>query len=242
VSSLSFDQLLDLTHGRYGVTDAPCPVCGPERRSAVNQRRKTLRMWCDAPDRITYHCARCGARGWATNDRSGGAVAEPPEAREKIKADIALREAAHAKTQRIKYSALWRRRLAPSHGTPAHAYLRQARGYGGRIPATIGYLPASRDFPPAMISAIGIARETEPGELVIDDDAIRGVHLTSLKSDGSGKAGTERDKITIGRSLGSARAIRATCRQAALSWAAASSAASPWKRAVEVLSGAVVSS
>jgi hypothetical protein len=126
-----------------------------------------------------------------------------PAERQKIKAEVAIREAAHAQTQRIKSSALWRRRLEPAPGTPPHIYLRQPRGYGGKIPATIGYLLASRDYPPAMITAIGIARETEPGKLVIDDDAIRGVHITSLKSDGSGKAGTERDKIMIGKSLGS---------------------------------------
>jgi hypothetical protein len=34
-------------------------------------------------------------------------------------------------------------------------------------------------------------------------DDVRGVHLTRLAPDGSGKAGTECDKIMIGRSLGS---------------------------------------
>jgi hypothetical protein len=125
-----------------------------------------------------------------------------PTEREKIKAEVARREVLHAKTQLIKSVSLWRRRLAPAPGTPVHTYLRQPRGYGGKIPTTIGYLPASYDFPPAMITAIGMARETEPGELVIDDDAIRGVHITSLKPDGSGKAGTDRDKIMVGKSLG----------------------------------------
>ena len=52
-----------------------------------------------------------------------------------------------------------------------------------------------------MISAFGIARETEPGRLVIDDPAVTGIHLTKLKPDGSGKAGIEGepDKVTIGR-------------------------------------------
>jgi len=54
-----------------------------------------------------------------------------------------------------------------------------------------------------MVTAIGIAHETEPGKLAIDEDAIRGVHLTSLTADGLGKAGTDRDKIMIGRSIGS---------------------------------------
>jgi hypothetical protein len=204
MTGLSFDQLRDLSHGRLGVTDAPCPLCGPDRRSPVNQRRKVLRIWCDDPNFLTYHCPRCPTNGYAAanGENPFGSQISPAE-REKIKAEVAIREAAHAKTQRIKCGALWRRRIAPAPGTPVHTYLRQPRGYGGKIPATIGYLPATRDFSPAMITAIGMARETEPGELAIDEDAIRGVHITSLKPDGSGKAGTERDKIMIGKSVGS---------------------------------------
>jgi hypothetical protein len=96
---------------------------------------------------------------------------------------------------------LWRRRVS-IEGSPAETYLRQARSYGGRLPATLGFLPASGDFAPAMIAAFGLARETLPGEIVIDDAAVRGVHLTSLKLDGSGKAGSDRDKIMIGKSGG----------------------------------------
>jgi hypothetical protein len=54
------------------------------------------------------------------------------------------------------------------------------------------------DFQPAMIAAFGTAAETLPGEIVIYNAAVRGVHLTKLKSDGSGKAGTDADKLTIG--------------------------------------------
>jgi Toprim domain len=80
--------------------------------------------------------------------------------------------------------------------------LREVRGYRGLLPATLGYLAPSTGFPPAMIAAFGMATETLPGEMVIDDAAVRGVHLTRLKPDGSGKAGTDRDKIMIGKSLG----------------------------------------
>jgi hypothetical protein len=51
-----------------------------------------------------------------------------------------------------------------------------------------------------MIAAFGLAREPSPGEIVIDDVEVRGVHLTKLKLDGSAKAGTEADKTMIGRS------------------------------------------
>jgi hypothetical protein len=55
-----------------------------------------------------------------------------------------------------------------------------------------------------MIAACGLAYEPEPGLLYIRDDQVKGVHLTLLKPDGSGKAGTEaeRDKLMVGSSSG----------------------------------------
>jgi hypothetical protein len=197
--ALSFDQARDITGGKFGAVDAPCPVCGPQRRSTVNQRRKTLRLWCSDPAFISFHCARCGEQGWASSDaaRSVG----PPVDTLAIAAEVQRREQDEAR-ERLKVAmSLWRRRV-PITGTVAEIYLRQARCYGGRLPATLGFLPASGDYAPAMIGAFGMARETLPGEIVIDDAAIRGVHLTSLKPDGSGKAGGDRDKIMIGKSIG----------------------------------------
>lgn len=55
-----------------------CPLCGPERRSTVNQRRKVLRVWCEREGYITFRCARCEAAGWVTAD--GQKVASKPEA------------------------------------------------------------------------------------------------------------------------------------------------------------------
>jgi Toprim domain len=200
--SLSFDQLCDLRRdGRSGVTDAPCPLCGPDRRSSINQRRKTLRLWCEDPNFISYHCARCGERGWASGSnvvRSSVSTSDILA----IKAEIDRRNFDEAR-ERLKVAmSLWRRRVAVE-GTAAETYLREARCYGGRLPATLGFLPASGDYTPAMIAAFVMARETSPGDLVIDDAAIRGVHITSLKPDGGGKAGSDRDKIMIGKSVGS---------------------------------------
>jgi hypothetical protein len=200
--SISFEQLVALSVGRYGVIDAPCPLCGPDRRNPTNQRRKVLRIWRTEPNFITYNCERCKAHGEGFV-REAAARRLPPVEIQQIRSEAAVLQAAHEKIQLMKVRSLWQRRREAVKGTPVHTYLR-TRGYSGRIPATIGFLPASLKYPPAMITAIGMARETEPGELVIDDEAIRGVHITALKSDGSGKAGTERDKIMVGRSLGSA--------------------------------------
>jgi hypothetical protein len=199
-AALSFDQVRDITGGKFGAVDAPCPLCGPQWRSASNQRRKTMRLWCTDPNFISYHCARCGEQGWASNSEMPRSAASTVETAA-IAAEVQRREEDEAR-ERLKVAIwVWRRR-APILGTAAETYLRDARGYNGRIPATLGFLQEFGDHPPAMIAAFGIARETLPGEIVIDDGAVRGVHLTKLKPDGSGKAGTDRDKIMIGKSVG----------------------------------------
>ncbi len=181
MSALTFNQLRDLIPaGRSAVADAPCPLCGPDRRSAVNQRRKTLRLWCGDPGFISYHCARCGERGWASHsngDRPSSPLRDSAAIREQI--DRRNREEAE---DRLKVAlSLWRRRI-PIGGTPAETYLRGARCYDGRLPATLGFLSASGEYAPAMIAAFGMARETSPGDLVIDDAMVRGVHITSSRA------------------------------------------------------------
>jgi hypothetical protein len=101
---------------------------------------------------------------------------------------------------------LWRSRQ-PIIGSIAERYLRDARGYGGSLPATLGFLPARGEHPPAMIAAFGLAHEVEPSVIAIADTAVTGVHLTRLKPDGSGKATFEdpddNAKIMVGHSAGS---------------------------------------
>lgn len=98
---------------------------------------------------------------------------------------------------------LWRLRR-PIAGTPAATYLRQARGYSGPIPATIGYLPGRGKHGHAMIAAFGMATEPdEPGVLAIADADVAGIHLTKLNADGTGKAdGEPSAKKMIGKSSG----------------------------------------
>jgi hypothetical protein len=93
---------------------------------------------------------------------------------------------------------VWRLRQ-PIAGTPAERYLRETCGYGGPIPATIGFLPARGEHPPALIAAFGMASELEPGELAIIDDDVRAVHLIKLTPDGSGRANLVPNPINIGR-------------------------------------------
>ncbi len=53
-----------------------------------------------------------------------------------------------------------------------------------------------------MITAFGMAHETGNGGVAIRDDAVRGVHLTRLKPDGTDRERGDRAKIMIGHSTG----------------------------------------
>ncbi|RXH25843.1 hypothetical protein XH99_22310 [Bradyrhizobium nanningense] len=97
---------------------------------------------------------------------------------------------------------LWSQRQ-PIKATAGERYLREARGYGGAIPPTIGYLPTRGKDVHAIICAFGLPDEREPGALHMRDDAVRGVHLIRLLPDGSDR---DRDhpqgKSTIGKCPG----------------------------------------
>jgi hypothetical protein len=129
----------------------------------------------------------------ASASRSGEGAARTERA-----ARIEREHAQEVLKQRHKARHLWKRSLIAS-ATIAETYLR-ARGYSGPIPATVKFLSASDDYPPALIAAYGIATEPEPGALAITDDAVCGVHLIKLKADGSDRLRDPKakPKITIG--------------------------------------------
>lgn len=173
----AFDfELLDRMSGHKAVADAACPACGPDCKSPANQRRKVLRIWNDG-EFITYKCARCDAAGYA---KPAGSIGTRPSTQpvsnappEKDKSELA--------------AYLWGQ-SAPLAGTVGEAYL-ASRGCLIQSDA-LRFLPARGEHPPAMIARFGGAGKPT------------GVHLTKLKPDGSGKAGTEKDKIMIGPSQG----------------------------------------
>jgi len=178
-------------------------MCGPERRSAANRRRRVLRIWCLEPGFATYHCARCGVSGYVRDDYSKPHIDQAAFQRElaKAKAEAAEHERAGTAERLTRALWLWNSRK-PLKGSIAETYLREARNYLGRLPATLGYLPPRGEHSPAMIAAFGIAYEPAPGLLEIADGQVHGVHITRLAPDGSGKAGTDRDKIMLGSSAG----------------------------------------
>jgi hypothetical protein len=196
---LRINDIDRIAGGKVGTFDVACPVCGPEKRSAANRVRKVMRVWRIDPAFATYRCARCELQGFA---REG--AAPRPDAAEiaKARAEAQRFGAAAAEARRRKAAWLWQRRR-PIAGTVAETYLRAARGYAGPLPTTIGFLPSLNGFPPALISAFALPAEAAP----IGAASIRAVHLTRLAPDGSGKAGSEADKIVIGTPRGTPIAL-----------------------------------
>ena len=173
--ALDLDDIRALTDGSFGVIDVACPSCGPSRRSAANRNRKVLRIWDDG-EFATYLCARCGIRGWAA-DHCAAPVSRSPERR-------SSQEPKKDKTGTARF--LWEQ-SQPLRGSLAEIYLRSRRCFVDS--QNLRFIPARGDHPPAMIARFGCGEVT-------------GIHLTRLKPDGSGKAGTDRDKIMIGPSVG----------------------------------------
>jgi hypothetical protein len=158
--------------------------------------RKVLRVWWIDPGFATFHCVRCGEKGHV-HDRAAGAP--DPVALQHARAEAAERERISATDRLSKARWLWSVRV-PLAGTVAETYLRIARGYGGPLPATLGFLPPRGKHGPAMIGAFGLAGEPEPGKLAIARDAVRGVHITRLLPDGSDRERGDHAKIMIAHS------------------------------------------
>jgi hypothetical protein len=198
----TLSELTRLCGKRLGVADVACPACGPPRLSAANQRRKVLRLWRVSPTFTSYRCARCDIHGFA---REGGASAPDPAALTKAKADAQRFAAEIAEAKRRKARWIYSRGK-PISGTPAERYL-ESRGYGGPLAATARYLPARASFLHAMAWPFGLPSEIEPGEISVRPEAIQAVHITRLGPDGSGKAGTNTDKMMLGTPRGSPIAL-----------------------------------
>jgi hypothetical protein len=199
VSALDLAIIAQLANGRFGIFDAACPQCGPERRRPINQHKPVLRIWRIDQSFASFHCARCGMKGHA---RDGSIARLDPAAIARARSEAAERDRTTRAERLLKAQWLWSK-SRPLIGNVAERYLRGARGYHGTLPATLRFLPPRGDHGPAMLAAFGMATEPEPGRVEIDPRDLSAVHITRLAPDGSGKAGTERDKIMVGLSSGS---------------------------------------
>jgi len=195
--ALTLDDLRVMVGRRVGVHDVACPTCGPERRSPKNRTREVMRVWLIDDRFATYCCARCGLKGEAHAGREAARHIDRA-AIQRARAEAAARDRETAEKQLGKARWIWRQRLAIPD-TIVEGYLRDVRGYRGAIPATLGYLPPRGLHGPAMVAAYGIPIEPEPGQLVIQDDAVMGIQLTKLTPEGNKVA--DDPKITVGKCL-----------------------------------------
>jgi hypothetical protein len=199
---IGLDVIDQLTGGRIGHFDVPCPECSPTR-SAKNQRLKVLRVWRLDENFASYCCAHCGEKGYA---RDRNSKPPDPEKLAKARMEAEERERAHRMERLHKALKLWTGAVpadtVPADGDPVvETYLR-SRGYKGHLQDTLRFLPGHGDYPPAMIAAFGLPTEVEPGVLRIAADAIKGVHLTRLLPDGTDRERGPTAKIMIGHSIG----------------------------------------
>jgi hypothetical protein len=198
---LSFEHVLALIQGRLGKTDIPCPLCSANRSTSEKRCRNVFRVWRDTADFLTFHCCHCGESGWLKPDHATTVdLAQISRLREQAR----QREEGIRLRRMSKARSLWRAAL-PIKGTPAEIYLRNVRGIGCPLPATLRFLPALRaDYHPALVAAYGLPEEPEPGLLCIDERGVQSIQLTLLAANGSGKAKNAEglSKISIGRSLG----------------------------------------
>jgi hypothetical protein len=166
----------------------------------MNQRRRVLRVWRIDSEFASYHCARCGEQGYATEKRRERRPIDR-KALARVKAEAEARERA-SRAERLETARwLWSQRQ-PIADTPAEHYLREGRGYHGPLPPTLAYLPPRGDYPHALIAAFGLPTEPDPGELAIDDRAVLGIHITRLVPDGTDRERSDDAKKVIGRSAG----------------------------------------
>ena len=199
---IGLDVIDQLTGGRLGKFDVPCPECSNLRSTARSRRLPVLRIWRIEEGFAGYHCAHCGEKGHARDRNS-----KPLDSEKLAKARIEAAEQDRIYKMERLHKALWLWTTAIPIGdafppTIAETYLCN-RGYNGRIQDTVRFLPARGEYAPAMIAAFGIPTEVEPGTICIAADAITGVHLTRLLPDGSGRERGDKAKIMIGHSMGS---------------------------------------
>lgn len=175
-----------LTGGRMGIFDCACPVCGPHTSSRTNAVRKVLRIWRRDADFAGYDCKRCDIKGGV---RLGGTL---------LSSGFGVKSGRIAGTivpdndnrKRVERARTLAAHMKDPNGSPVEHYLRDVRKYNGVIPATVGYLPAYGEHPHRMIAVYGFPTELEPGVLR-QPEVIEAVHVTCLKTDGSGKLGDQ---------------------------------------------------
>lgn len=102
--TITLDILAELCGGGIGTHDAPCPVCGPTKKTRAKQSKRVLRIWLHEPTFASFHCVRCEVKGHA---RDGDVPTLAVEKLKAIGAESAQRDQASAAERLEKARWLW---------------------------------------------------------------------------------------------------------------------------------------
>jgi hypothetical protein len=180
----------------------PCPRCGGYDRFSINIRKQVWHCRHCKPENITGDTI--GFVQWIDGidfkDAIETLVGEEPRRQAHVVMTCSPENDDYEHEQHRIAAWLWNL-WQPIVGSIAEKYLRDGRGIACALPATLGFLPARGDYPPAMIVAYSIPGESEPGVLDTPTD-VDSVHITRLLPDGSNRQQEDDAKITIGQPLG----------------------------------------
>jgi Toprim domain len=101
--------------GGWRPLDIPCPACGPTKQG-LSARRKVLRTWPLADNRISLCCKRCGLTGYVVADDNGGIKQSAPKPRDDEQ------EAERKRRNAVLASLIWREGVPLGH-TAGAGYL-----------------------------------------------------------------------------------------------------------------------
>lgn len=162
----------ELLHGRHGEYRRPCPQCDRGPRDAA--------LCVRVDDRgVTWYCHRCHYKGGANGSRVARISAGHAARSARPAADIPFRWSERAES-------LWRCSV-PLRDTIGEVYLRARMCVIPPVDGDLRFLPSSANHRPCLLAKVTDFVTNEPLSL----------HFTKLKRDGSGKAGTERDKFLL---------------------------------------------
>lgn len=160
---------MNFSHLGIGDHRTACPECN-------RSKRDTALSVTVEPDGGVFHCFRCG---WAGAWKREGLTENRRPKAPPPKSDTPLRWSERAE-------AIWKR-TTPLRGTIGEVYLRTRHCILPPADSDLRFMPGSDAFPPSLVGRITDFVTGEPLSL----------HFTRLKADGSGKAGTDRDRLML---------------------------------------------
>jgi hypothetical protein len=126
-TSISWESIERITHGRLGRIMAVCPLCSDNRRTPQKRHSKVLAVTLLEPEFAVYYCNHCDASGYSRPDAPRRVV---DVAEQQRRQDEVRRHSDKEKQERTRLAlALWND-AKPFRGSPAEDYLHYTRGIG----------------------------------------------------------------------------------------------------------------